>query len=232
MIEPGTTLLPPPVRERGLLLMPKLVPLAAAGHKTETRRLIRVGASPAAHKQQRIVPPDSIALCDGNWVATWPDDYAKKIRCRFGVVGDHLWVRERHRFTSASSAGGRITVTVEYSDGSERTIPVTFEQWEKMGRRVRLNRGRPSIHMHRWASRYLFEIDEIAAERVQAVDELAALAEGCVGRAVDGVLNGVPGSYIVGSALDEFIEIWDRLHPKHPFASNPWVFVVKFRRID
>lgn len=232
-----TVLYPPPARERGLILMPRLVPRVAADHKTETRRLIRFPASPEAHRQRRIVPPEMMRLQDGRWIASWsiggPTDlpFEKVIRCPFGVVGDRLYVRERHRFTTARSTGGRITVTVEYSDESERTIQLTLEQWQKMGRAVTLNRPRPSIHMHRWASRHLLEIVGIAAERVGAVDELVALAEGCEGRTEEGVLNGVRGEYVVGSALGEFVEIWDQLHPKDPFASNPWVWVVKFKRL-
>ncbi len=233
------TLYPPPARERGLILMPKLVPRVAAGHKTETRRLIRFPAVRAqAHKERRIVPPRSIALRDGRWMASWPwpgdptvPDFTRTIRCPFGVAGDRLYVRERHRFTAASSAGGRIVVTVEYSDGSERAIQLTLEQWQKMGRAVTLNRPRPSIHMHRWASRHLLEIVGIDAQVLRAVDELTALSEGCEGRSEEGVLNGVRGEYVVGSALEEFVEIWDELHPKDPFASNPWVWVVKFVRL-
>lgn len=243
-------LYPPAARERGLILMPKLVPRVAAGHKTETRRLIRFPAATAqAHKERRIIPPRSMALRDGRWEASWPwpgdptvPDFKRTIRCPFGVVGDRLYVRERHRFTAARSTrsasptalkagGARITITVEYSDGSERTIPLTFEQWQQMGRRATLNRPRPSIHMHRWASRHLLEIVGIAAERVQAIDEMAALDEGLEGCSVTAELNGQVGDYIVGGARDEFVEIWDGLHPKDPFASNPWVWVVKFKRL-
>ncbi len=229
-----------PARERGLILMPKLVPRVAAGNKTETRRLIRFPASPEAHRLRRIVPPHSMTLRDGRWIASWPFpdvgagtalSFEKPVFCPFGIVGDRLYVRERHQFKTARSTGGRIRITVEYSDGAKRTIKLTFEQWEKMGRKARLNRPRPSIHMHRWASRYVLEIVGIEAERVGAVDELTALSEGCEGRKEEGVLNGVRGQYTMGSALEEFIEIWDGLHPKDPFASNPWVWVVKFKRV-
>ncbi len=228
---------PPPFRERGLILMPRLVPHVAAGNKTETRRLIRFPISPEAKKKRRIVPPHTMALRDGRWIASWPVgdstalSFEKVVRCPFGVVGDRLYVRERHRFTAASSGNGRIAVAVEYSDGTGQVIPLTFEQWQQMGRHVTVNRPRPSIHMHRWASRYVLEIVGIEAERLSAVDELTALAEGCVGRSEEGVLNGVRGENVMGSALDEFIEIWDGLHPKDSYETNPWVWVVKFKRV-
>jgi hypothetical protein len=110
---------------------------------------------------------------------------------------------------------------------------------------------RPSIHMPRWASRLLLEVVEVRAERLQDITEEDARAEG--------VQPDVDWSYFVGPCrhgrdpwtrcdADErgeepcdytraggnvFAALWDSINGKRaPWASNPWVWVVSFKRIQ
>jgi hypothetical protein len=82
--------------------------------------------------------------------------------------------------------------------------------------------------MPRWASRIALEITNVRVERLQDISEEDAQAE------------GVPKSITqYGLTIDyenyrePFIELWDKINgKKHPWASNPWVWVVEFRKID
>ena len=92
---------------------------------------------------------------------------------------------------------------VVYKADTEVTIPP--EVW------------RPSIHMPRWASRITLEITDVRVERLQDIS-----VEDCQR---EGVESNV-------SSLIEFHDLWDSINgKKHPWVSNPWVWVVSFKRI-
>jgi hypothetical protein len=84
--------------------------------------------------------------------------------------------------------------------------------------------------MPRWASRITLAVTNVRVERVQDISELDALAEGVEGRSVESVLDGVSGEYIVGSARDEYAELWRSINGAESWDENPWVWVVEFTR--
>lgn len=73
---------------------------------------------------------------------------------------------------------------------------------------------RPSTTMPRWASRITLELTNVQVQRVQeiTIDEVAA--------------EGLPTKLRA-----QFKGRWNFLNPKHPWDSNPWVWVLEFRRI-
>lgn len=81
---------------------------------------------------------------------------------------------------------------------------------------------RPSIFMPRWASRITLEVIDRRYEPLQDISHKDALAEGV--------------EYDVskenGSPLARFHILWDSINgKKHPWASNPFVWVYEFRRV-
>jgi len=96
----------------------------------------------------------------------------------------------------------------------------------------------PSIHMFRWASRITLEVVSVRVERLQEISEEDAKAEG-VGHGFQ--LNGGWPDYqhIKGGVCEltqdtarmSFATLWDSINgKKHPWESNPWVWVVEFRK--
>lgn len=76
----------------------------------------------------------------------------------------------------------------------------------------------PAIHMPRAASRLWLEVTGIRAERLQELSRQDAEAEGV-------------GHVMPKSAVEMYRDLWDSLNAKRaPWASNPWVWVVSFRR--
>lgn len=79
---------------------------------------------------------------------------------------------------------------------------------------------RPSIS--RWASRITLEITEVRVERLQDITVNDVRAEGVEihSPAIGGARAGIERTF--GKA-------WDKVNgKKHPWASNPWVWVIKF----
>jgi hypothetical protein len=144
---------------------------------------------------------------------------ANALRCPYGAPGDRLWVRETW---AAQRALDKLPpqmieagAWVEYAAGPGGGI---------------LDRGkwRPSIFMPRWASRILLEVTAVRVERLQDISETDAEAEG-----VDAVsMADVPRQATMNRRAD-FKQLWDSINAKRaPWASNPWVWVVEFKRLD
>lgn len=81
---------------------------------------------------------------------------------------------------------------------------------------------KPAIHMPRWASRITLEITGVRVERLQDISNDDARAEG-----VPEWDGDEPGDY-----RGSFRDVWDSINGKrHPWSSNPWVWVREFKRI-
>ena len=87
----------------------------------------------------------------------------------------------------------------------------------------------PSIHMPREAARIWLRVTTVRVERLQAIDEAGAEAEG--GQVL--IWNGKTER----TALKDFSLIWDdTLNPRdrnrYCWKANPWVWVIKFERCE
>lgn len=75
-------------------------------------------------------------------------------------------------------------------------------------------RWKPSIHMPREVCRLKLGIFNVRLERLQDISGQDAIAEGCPG------------------GREEFNQLWDAINNNYRWNSNPWVWVVEFRRIE
>lgn len=163
--------------------------------------------------------------------------------CPYGVPGDRLWVRETFVLESCRDCG---PYPPPFKDGR----PINRQQdddwgewWEQPHYRATDPipelayddsnepgcRWKPSIFMPRWASRITLEITDVRVQRVQDVSAKDAVAEAC--------LPGRHGMHTISlnhvSAFDAFRETWNAINAKRGlgWATNPWVWVVEFRRL-
>ncbi|MHB8953533.1 MAG: hypothetical protein ACYC4U_11235 [Pirellulaceae bacterium] len=165
--------------------------------------------------------------------------------CPYGKSGDRLWVRETWGQTADANGVGLVCYLADKTafhmlcecdgDGDpcghgrkhyEPQVP-----WDQI-------KSRPSIHMPRWASRLTLEVTSVHAERLQDITEAAAIAEGFIKLPATGRAVLTKGAQYFGdywsSARSGFHELWDTLNAKRglPWESNPYVWVVAFRRLE
>lgn len=199
--------------DRPILFSGEMVRSILAGRKTQTRRALKVQ------------PLDILPMNVPNeWVALMTRDpnHGTVIKCRYGVPGDRLWVRETFTRLADHHAPPEFAYKADCtsSDGEEARqdyIRAGYPyQWK------------PSIHMPRWASRITLEVVRVRAERLQQITEADALAEG-----VTPSKHDIDGDDYEFTACDNFRFLWDDINGKRaPWVSNPFVWVVEFKRVQ
>lgn len=103
-------------------------------------------------------------------------------------------------------------------------------------------RWRSAMFMPRWASRILIEITDVRIERVQNISEEDAIAEGSyLVRCQCPQMQSKPRSIIEATFRqtychihgNEYSHLWNLINgKKHPWESNPWVWVLQFKRVE
>ena len=219
-----------------------------AGRQTQLRRVIEPQPDPQnksawGHRTGFDISRDGIYWLDKSGRAALP--FAKN---RYGIAGDLLWGRETwaHYQTVNDRLLAHGGAIAEVSDGLAGYRADGHDTIRDFKEHVRLmsgldflaievngDRWRQSIHMPRWASRITLEITGIRAERVQDIGEEDVRAEGIIFSHYNtdhfykahNIEN--PGRYC-------FEMLWDRINAKRGYSweSNPWVFVIEFKRLD
>lgn len=136
-------------------------------------------------------------------------------------VGDRLWVRETFHPWKGSASGRTIVYSADdrWIDWESGANFVDKVQW--------LTPAMPSIHMPRWASRITLDVTAVRLENLQAITREDAAAEGhprCTGSFADSLSPDVH----LDAARDWYMDLWDSLHPKQPWRSNPIVVALEF----
>ena len=125
------------------------------------------------------------------------------------VAGDKLWVREAWR--AVSIGGVAFRCDGKWEPCPERQTLAEAMTWDRWKEKLAGDKWAPSIHMPRWASRTTLNVLTVRAERLQSMTEEDAHAEGF-------------------ATLEDFIATWDAIYPEMPWGSNPWVWVIEFKR--
>lgn len=172
--------------------------------------------------------------CDG-WLAK-----SKKEICIIKLkslyqVGEVVYVKEAYfLYRSVEGAKGERRLIEYLSDG--------VAVW----RYIPQDKPTPSLGYHsplfmpEWAARYFIKIVGVKAERVQDITPESAVLEG----AINSTLAIQQPKWM---AIDFFRQLWDSINakghwvytsegriwsPPHPWESNPWVWVYRFKGND
>lgn len=201
------------VREKPILFCDEMVRAILAGRKTQTRRVVK----PQPTQRQ-------VDLTD----------------CPYGGAGDRLWVRETFGVMERSyhpELGWETDGLV--NDVPVKDVPI-FSPYSKQKyffvyradgyERVK-EEGHwiPPIYMPRRASRITLEIVGVRVEHLRDISEDDAKAGGIC------LPDGSQAAYPFGqSYCDGFFYLWDGINQKRGFGwdTNPFVWVIEFRRID
>lgn len=114
-------------------------------------------------------------------------------------VGERIWVRETWRPLHAGPAA-----PIQYRADKDENV-----------------RWRPAIHMPRAASRITLEVTEVRFEKLHAITEIDAAAEGV---AVD--------LETAKTARDAYAVLWDAINGAGSWETNPDIVAVSFRRLE
>ena len=199
------------MKERPILFSGPMVRAILEGRKTQTRRLMVPQIGDTTLK--------TLVNNDGDMEIRYLDPskmdgvrWEVFVKGKYGKPGDRLWVRE----TWGPCDGGAY-----YRASESPTVVPNGGKWK------------PSIHMPRWASRITLEIESVRVERLNAISEEDAIAE------------GVPPAIRPPQADEwdrrgltwlpyttEFRGGWEDINGGGSWDLNPWVWVITFKRVE
>lgn len=191
------------MKERPIIFSGDMVRAILDGRKTQTRRIVKKNAA------------GRVQLASKNWHLDDPDAV---LACPYGQIGDRLWVREN------------FAVQPELWERDHLAQPVHYMADICDKRTIEDYVCKPSIHMPRWASRITLEIENIRVERVRDISEQDAASEGFK------KIN----YYMADGSIDEGMSIsprcnfaywWAGKYGLESWNSNPWVWVIEFKRV-
>lgn len=187
--------------QRGIVFSKPMVLALLAGIKTQTRRKLK--HQPAS-----------------------PNELPDLTACPYGQAGDRLWGREAWR-------------TLKEHDDRQpgelpRDSPLRYEADQHYNHsEFEPGKLRQGILMPRWASRFELEITHVRLERLQDISEPDAIAEG-----IQVIHGNTPAEDFLAdeededllSPIDLYRAVWQSLHGAGSWESNPWTWVVEFRK--
>lgn len=225
------------ITERGMIFNGEMVRALLDGRKTQTRRIVKGTDSAVKFCKEWNINGEEVFVVLGEKDHTGMNPVLGAISCPFGAVGNRIWVRETFQGPLFN-----YEQMDEYLEDSSKFEKPEFCQYAADGGHRpeyqdaddNLRHGwRPSIHMPRWASRILLEITDVRVERLNAINEHDAQAEG-----VAKLRGGFWKHYQPGwtqhqlSARGSFVTLWKSIYGDESWNSNPWVWVIKFKRIE
>lgn len=233
--------------ERGMIFNGEMVRAILDGRKTQTRRIMKLQPKPSksrpgdfwfsSKKLESMVHVSDLA--PGNSPIADYHLFIQEHCCPFGAVGDRIWVRETFQgplfdydlmdsYCKDPTPFEKPEFCVYKADGVP--APEFYDADDELH-----CCWRPSIHMPRWASRILLEITNVRVERLNAISEEDAAAEGVP--PAGSLLPDYPGTFLTpkgdfATAKVAFQRLWESIYGAENWQANPWVWVITFRRVE
>lgn len=203
-------------RERPILFSGGMVKAILAGHKTQTRRVMKPqpseGWEPHSYGEvHKMLDGEFIFRNEEPVVAGWgPSDEEgyEAYPCPFGQPGDRLWVRESYRVMYPHGKA-----ELQYKADFK---PLKYDEWKA------------SIFMPRWASRLTLEVTGVRVERLQDISKADVIAEGLTER------DGYALADVHAGWHEPFAQLWDSINgdkPGRAWADNPWCWAIEFKQV-
>lgn len=218
------------MKTRGLLMKELGVNATLAGRKTQTRRKVALAPFIAAHDTVcHVTGPYGDGIWKFHYTETLDPMYTIDIRCPYGIIGDHLYIRETlRRKNNADGMPGYITYRADCTPVANRNPNELHPEYGRPTWPWKRN-VLPSIHMPKWASRILLEITDVRVERIQDISLDDIKAEGVSWH--EPISSGGKDAY---AYYRNFEHIWDSIYAKQGYgwSVNPWVWAVTFERLE
>ncbi|WP_404462193.1 hypothetical protein [Providencia rettgeri] len=215
------------MKERGIIFNSEMVRAILDGRKTQTRRIIN--PQPELTQKSGFKWKGSLFGAGSDNRETNRNFAHKKCPC--GNVGDRLWVRETWQGPLVGYAEAdklfkdpepyfKVENCVYKADGIAAPEYTDCDDNLRQG-------WRPSSNMPRWASRITLEITDVRVERLQSISEEDAKAEGFDNSQSDAASS-------IGwfeKPVRAFRRDWENINGTDGWDSNPWVWVIEFKRV-
>ncbi|HCT9159718.1 TPA: hypothetical protein OUB79_000607 [Klebsiella quasipneumoniae] len=242
------------MKERGVIFNGEMVRAILHGRKTQTRRIVKGTDGAVKFCKEWDINGEEIFVVLGEKDHTGMNPVFGALSCPFGAVGDRIWVRETWGVVShAFSDDGlmidwvpdRPTTAIHempfgngyYSGYAIYAADGDFTWGDEDGYEDGRSCWKPSIHMPRAASRILLEITNVRVERLNAISEEDAEAEGidmealydsqdCYDCIADHNMTGRP------TVTGAFKYLWESIYGEEGWKANPWAWVIKFKRVE
>lgn len=211
------------MKERPILFSGEMVRAILEGKKTQTRRVIKPQPPEGFRQWGRCI--------NGN--AAWTDhpfqgEKGNIVHAKgpYGEPGDRLWVRETWALVPRTAYAGSAGVQQTLRPDDNHDAAIYRAGWD----RVPPGQWRPSIFMPRWASRIMLEVTGVRVERLHDITEDDAKAEGVWTDSTDMRMLSSATKNHVGA----FARLWNEINERRGYGwgSNPWCWVVEFKRIE
>lgn len=208
---------------RPVLFSAPMVRELLAGKKTQTRRVVKgnpIGMTSFIGRDNKPTHRFGVHYTHERVIN-------KHVACPYGVPGDKLWVRET--WATWASVDNLSPSETGVIDAKEIRLWYRSDGCCSGVNRGQMGKWRPSIHMPRWASRITLEITDVRVEKLTAISEIDAAAEGIP------VDNPRDLSEEYGNAsylIQRFSALWETINGAGSWEANPWVWVLEFRRVQ
>jgi hypothetical protein len=198
---------------KGILFKPDLIKAIVEGRKTQTRRLAglnEINESPDSWKYRG----SGIAIGKHFFeVFEVPETTTchSYLKPRY-QVGETVYIKE-------AWADMVCVASTEKGKGKGESRPIYKSTADSTELKILEGHWKSPMFMPVWAARYFIKITDVRVERLQEITPEDCRRE---------------GSYMATDKDDEggFVNLWDSINPKYPWASNPYVFVYSFEKLD
>lgn len=206
-------------KERPILFSGPMVRAILEGRKTQTRRAINPSPLDIITKREPWAKYAIRVLAEHRcWCAKYEDNppRGKMIYCRFGEVGDRLWVKER---VALHMPGDTFPGGVAYH-ATDAGLCASQIKWC------------PAIHMPRTASRIELDITCVRPERLHEIGKDGRKAHDVLAEGIDpsAIAREREWFHPDDSPAIAYSRLWNEINGAGSWDANPWVWVVEFRR--
>jgi hypothetical protein len=210
---------------KGILFKNDMIKAIEEGRKTQTRRLAGLGE---INKE-----PD-------RWeVSKWEGEYTRTFKGAFQFIRNPLLANQNGLLAVMPRYQVGETVYVKEAWYTEKEFdslspselsPAACCIWYKLTENLIgiAGRQRSPMFMMEWMACHFLKITGVEPQRLQEITP-----EDCYAEGIEDLGNGVGRfnhSYSMATGL--YAELWNSINPKHPFASNLYVWDYEFKKVD
>ncbi|PLC78292.1 ASCH domain-containing protein [Klebsiella variicola] len=233
------------MKERRMIFNGEMVRAILDGRKTQTRREVKLNldiaslattydwaTSLAANHYQGLTEEQIQQKAESLRGVIHPvilgNGQMVSIICPHGKPGDRIWVRETF---AALEPGSYEQVKPQEGHCQDLRYAAT-DRLAKSDADIRGYKWVPSIHMPRWASRILLEITDVRVERLNAISQEDAQAEGMELTGWRPTYSDPDSGGEASTPYDNFAQLWESIYGEESWKANGWVWVIEFKRVE